>query len=40
MLLQWFGGVSFDINKIEVPFEIGEMLLEHIKNHDKSLSIA
>ena len=39
MLLQWFGGITFDINKIEVTYNMAKNLLEHIKKHDKSLNI-
>ncbi len=39
MLLQWFGGVGFELDKIEVVYDIGKKLLEHIKKYDRSLSI-
>jgi anti-sigma regulatory factor (Ser/Thr protein kinase)/GNAT superfamily N-acetyltransferase len=40
MLLQWFGGVGFDVTAIDILYDIGKKLLEHIKKHDKTLSIA
>ncbi len=39
MLMQWFGGIVFDTNEIQVTGDIAKMLLKYIKGNDKSLSI-
>ena len=40
MLLQWFGGVTFAVDCIQVNDEIGRAVLQHVRKHDPSLSIA
>jgi len=40
MLLQWFGGVTFDISHIQVIDKVGKAILQHVKTHDPSLSFA
>ncbi len=40
LLLQWFGGVTFSVDCIQVNDEVGRAVLQHVRKHDPSLSIA
>lgn len=40
LLLQWFGGVTFDISHIRVFDETGRAVLQHVRKHDPSMSFS
>ena len=40
MLLQWFGGLTFDVGHIQINDEVGKAILHYVKTHDQSISFA